>query len=413
MGHAGKQVIQEGSDEDDVPLAQRKRKVGTSAQCSRGRGHTVPPAAPRRSTGQGHRARTKQAHEPDDHYDDYEDISLDSLAQFVLRPSVPPHPATQMDIMKMVDYKSGTHNVYKERYTDLAQWKKEFDADIRFWLKFNADWYESVILSKENLTVEMKSIHWENLRSFNIQAINEAIDICHSKGMTSIMAMNCDWNEEVVAQFYTNLYVRCETKTFQWLLQGKPLSVSYERFSQILGFGEDDLGRPKIHGGEIPLDSEMAFIYDAAYGKVEFGTTHGMKPVCRMLNQLFRYTLTPKIGDNYSIANIARDVLIRMGQDHEPFIVFDFIWEEIIVCSMSANKSCQYAPWIFRMICEIAKVDILTDKPHTWYKPNKGNIERLLKLGKHGPPRPSSSVGPSEDHVWFEDRWMVASWCDE
>jgi hypothetical protein len=19
----------------------------------------------------------------------------------------------------------------------------------------------------------------------------------------------------------------------------------------------------------------------------------------------------------------------------------------------------------------------------------------------------------SEDHVWFEDRWMVASWCDE
>jgi hypothetical protein len=20
---------------------------------------------------------------------------------------------------------------------------------------------------------------------------------------------------------------------------------------------------------------------------------------------------------------------------------------------------------------------------------------------------------PGEDHVWFEDRWMVASWCDE
>jgi hypothetical protein len=21
--------------------------------------------------------------------------------------------------------------------------------------------------------------------------------------------------------------------------------------------------------------------------------------------------------------------------------------------------------------------------------------------------------GVAEDHVWFEDRWMVASWCDE
>jgi hypothetical protein len=83
---------------------------------------TNPLAAPHRSTSQGHRARTKQAPESDEHYDDYEDISLESLANFVLRPLVPPCPATTMGIMKMVDYKSGTHNVYKERYSDPAQW---------------------------------------------------------------------------------------------------------------------------------------------------------------------------------------------------------------------------------------------------------------------------------------------------
>jgi hypothetical protein len=89
-----------------------------------------------------------------------------------------------------------------------------------------------------------------------------------------------------------------------------------------------------------------------------------------------------------------------MAPGKEDFSLFDFIWEEIIVCSVFANKSCQYAPWIFKMICEVNGVDILTDKPHSWYKPNKGNIERLLKLGKHAPPRPaslggSSSGGPS------------------
>jgi hypothetical protein len=47
------------------------------------------------------------------------------------------------------------------------------------------------------------------------------------------------------------------------------------------------------------------------------------------------------------------------------------------------------------MICEVAEVNILTDKTHTWYKPNKGNIERLLKLGKHAPPRAPTSAGPS------------------
>jgi hypothetical protein len=29
---------------------------------------------------------------------------------------------------------------------------------------------------------------------------------------------------------------------------------------------------------------------------------------------------------------------------------------------------------------------------------------------KQGVYRPS--IASSEDHVWFEDRWMVASWCD-
>jgi hypothetical protein len=120
MGRAGKQVVQEGSDEDDVPLAQRKRKLGTGAQRPRGWGRPNPLAAPRHSTGQGHRARTKQEHQPDDHYDDYEDISLDSPSTFVLRPSLPPRPTTQMGILKMVDYMRGSHNVYKERYTDPA-----------------------------------------------------------------------------------------------------------------------------------------------------------------------------------------------------------------------------------------------------------------------------------------------------
>jgi hypothetical protein len=45
---------------------------------------------------------------------------LDSPSTFVLRPSLPPRPTTQMGILKMVDYMRGSHNVYKERYTDPA-----------------------------------------------------------------------------------------------------------------------------------------------------------------------------------------------------------------------------------------------------------------------------------------------------
>jgi hypothetical protein len=34
----------------------------------------------------------------------------------------------------------------------------------------------------------------------------------------------------------------------------------------------------------------------------------------------------------------------------------------------------------------------------------------LARLEKH---LAAVLILPGEDHVWFEDRWMVASWCDE
>jgi hypothetical protein len=127
-----------------------------------------------------------------------------------------------MGIERMVDYTRGSHNVYKERYTDPAQWQKEFDADIRFWLKFNTDWYESVILSKDHMTVDMKSINWDLLRSLDIPTVNDAIDICHAKGMTNVMAINYDWNEEVVAQFYANLYIHVRQGHFIGSFKASP-----------------------------------------------------------------------------------------------------------------------------------------------------------------------------------------------
>jgi hypothetical protein len=60
-----------------------------------------------------------------------------------------------------------------------------------------------------------------------------------------------------------------------------------------------------------------------------------------------------------------------MAPGKEKFSVFDFIWEEIIVCSVSTNESFQYAPSIFKMICEVTGVDILADKTHTSYKPKR------------------------------------------
>jgi hypothetical protein len=128
-----------------------------------------------------------------------------------------------------------------------------------------------------------------------------------------------------------------------------------------------------------------------------------MIPYYKLLNQLLRYPLCPKGGDSDNISNMSKNLIVRMAPNQNEFSVFNFICEEIIICSVSPKKSCHYGPYIFAMIKEVTRVEILTDKGHQVYKPKKGHLERLLKLESHAPRRstqgpsqaPSSSHGPS------------------
>ena len=140
--------------------------------------------------------------------------------------------------------------------------------------------------------------------------------------------------------------------------------MEYAQFAAILGFSQSDLEKPKLHDENILDDGEMHYMYDRAYGNVEFGKVKGMTPYYKLLNQLFCYTIAPKSGDADNISNLSKNLLARMAPNQGQFSIFDFIWEEIIVCSVSPKKGCHYAPYIFHMITEVTEVDILTDKGH-------------------------------------------------
>jgi hypothetical protein len=134
----------------------------------------------------------------------------------------------------------------------------------------------------------------------------------------------------------------------------KPFYVEYAYFTSILGFSNDHLLRERIHEMENMLeDGELHFIYDRTYGDIKFGIIHGLIPYYKLLNQLFHYTLCPKGGDSDNISNMFKNLLARMAPNQNEFSVFDFIWKESIICLVSPNKSCHYAPYIFSMIKEV------------------------------------------------------------
>jgi len=123
------------------------------------------------------------------------------------------------------------------------------------------------------------------------------------------------------------------------MLQGQRFLVTYNQFATILGFSAADLRRPKIHDENVFEDGEMHYMYDSAYGKVESGLVSGLIPYYKMINQLFRYIVSPKGGNSDNISNMSRNLLAKMAPGAAEFSVFDFIWE-IIFTSISPKKRC-------------------------------------------------------------------------
>ena len=150
---------EETYDASPPPRVQPKRKAVATKIPKRAQGRGRPD--PHATSGQGSRARVKRASAPSSHDDDEEEISLEFLEHMVIRISTP-HRATPFGYNghRMKNYTKGNHDFYKLRYDNPRRYAKEMTGDQRFWLWFQADWYESVITTKTKPVTEMKSIDW-------------------------------------------------------------------------------------------------------------------------------------------------------------------------------------------------------------------------------------------------------------
>jgi hypothetical protein len=137
----------------------------------------------------------------------------------------------------------------------------------------------------------------------------EVLDVvyarCHEIGLLNIMNFSCDWNEEVVAQFYATLYVDDKRNVMHFTLGGKRFSIKMYEFASLFRLSgvkeiiyqgcrisEIDRDLVRLHDGNELEVSKMHFMYDKAYGKVLFGHAKGLSPFYKMLNQLFKFTHT-------------------------------------------------------------------------------------------------------------------------
>jgi hypothetical protein len=72
--------------------------------------------------------------------------------------------------------------------------------DPRFWNLFQADFYNSVIITKKHRVVRHRVIDWEGCERMNDDDdMTQALKICEHKELKNIMTLEYPWNNEVVA----------------------------------------------------------------------------------------------------------------------------------------------------------------------------------------------------------------------
>jgi hypothetical protein len=176
-------------------------------------------------------------------------------------------------------------------------------------------------------------------------------------GLIYITNFSCDYNEEVVAQFYATLYVDDRRKVMHFTLGGKRFSIEMYEFASLFrlcgvnktfyqgrNISDFDHDLVRLHEVKELEVSKIHFMYDKAYRRVRFGCTHGLTPYYKLLHQLFRLILTPRAGGPANISHRAKDLLYQMAPSQCQFNVCDFLWQEIITCSHDPSSGCHYAP---------------------------------------------------------------------
>jgi hypothetical protein len=149
------------------------------------------------------------------------------------------------------------------------------------------------------------------------------------------------------------------------MAEGRRYEITFEQFARLLGFGQNDANRIKIHFASHLDGSRMRFMYPGSR-RGSIGTTSDLLPFCAYLNRLFQRTITPREGDSSNIPSYNWNLLVSMTPHPHgfEFSVFDFIWGEIKAILKSPLKSCGYAPYIMHMIEMVTGRTFGYDKEH-------------------------------------------------
>jgi hypothetical protein len=215
-----------------------------------------------------------------------------------------------------------------------------------------------VIKAKKNLYVDVRSIDIAHMEQHH-HYFGDALQMCDQLGIRHIMEFNKDFDADLVAQFFATVHLGTDAeRSLTWMSNGKPLSVKWKAFMELLGVEDQGLETPlgfRPHRNAASTHKQALWPYCTL--KIDPKTkkeTYELPTYLDILHRVFRETLFPRIGNLDMVHSFLVDMLLYCQHEREhptgePLDISHVIWSELI-SAISERKCPIYGPFIMQLI---------------------------------------------------------------
>jgi hypothetical protein len=90
---------------------------------------------------------------------------------------------------------------------------------------FHQDWYHIILYRKTKPVVSAQWIHLDYMNRTKDMHFNRILEACEFHGITDLLLFHYNWNQEVIAEFYSTLYFDKKEGIFMWMTNGRRFSI--------------------------------------------------------------------------------------------------------------------------------------------------------------------------------------------
>ncbi|XBI84842.1 hypothetical protein VPH35_093065 [Triticum aestivum] len=269
-------------------------------------------------------------------------------------------------------------------------------TDRRFWSIEQQDLY-NFIYSRAGL-FPMQWIDWDYIDSMDeFSCVRQR---CAHVGLEQMMSYHCDWDIELIRQFYSTVYISDDNSSITWMADGRRVTTNKRAWEETFGIA-GSIHTSRIHSEFFFDDDDKRIMYTAAECTVD--QTRGLSPLASIANKIIWKTIYPKSSGS-KVHGYNWNLLHHIVEQH-PFDIIALIFDEIklLISDHSpflkkkkkdhSRTNLLYAPYIMGMIMRAFEYDGPRETRHQPYKPRPDKSKQTKKVGR---PLAPAVVAPSE-----------------